>query len=98
MKVKINKSSFILSDKDRVTLNSWLGNQEWLSRYNNLNGKKLVSFYDDDDQFYFSIYVPIDIESDGKPSPRWDNNMLVLQDLLGDMYGVTKALVDGKTI
>ena len=91
----LNRISSLL-EEEKKDLQNWLKRQSWLSDYKVLNGKKLISFYDGDGTFYFSLNVPVDKKADGKPSAKWDHNMLDLVNIFGSMYGITDAKIDNK--
>ncbi len=84
------QSKGILNNADAQILIDWINK----SRLNlqDYDGKKVVSFWDDDGECYFVLRIPYT----SKTLDYFDIDMLDLTDRFGDMYGVSNCKYDGE--
>ena len=83
--IKVVKyKEWILSSEEVNDLELWLNKQ---SEYNiqNFSKREVVYFYDDDNEFYFSLSFPVEDQGD------FDNKIIDLIDIFGCMFGITMA-------
>ena len=82
--IKAVKGSFYIEKTEVQKLTAWLNSMQEFN-IQDYDKKERVSFYDDDNEFYFSLSLPVKDEAD------FDNNVIDLVDIMGPIYGVTYA-------
>ena len=70
---------------------TWINKKLGLKSY---DSKKIVSFYDDDGDCYFTLRIPY--RNEQIDNGDFDNKMLWITDILGDCYGITNCKYDGE--
>lgn len=87
--VAITNISDLLTQEDKARFLKVFNRWSWLNKQN-FNSKKIVSFYDDDENFLICVSVPFTEDDYG-----FDCNLLDLLDYLSSYCGATAAKYDG---
>ena len=88
--VSIRRISDLLETEDKARFTKVFNRWSWLNKQT-YESKKIVSFYDDDEDFMLSVSVPF-----SKEDHEFDYNILEMLDYLEAYCGATQVKYDGQ--
>ena len=88
--VAITRISSLIEPEDKQQFSKVFNRWSWLNKQR-YQSKKIVSFYDDDENFMLSVSVPFSEED-----YEFDCNLLDMLDYLSAYCGATQAKYDGQ--